>query len=413
MPEFMKLTPPSDALERVLNNLNAHPKVEKINTIDALDRVASQNLRASVSFPPYPKSTVDGYAVKASDTYGASASQPLYLSNIGEVKMGTSPQFVITQDCCSIIHTGGMLPEGADAVVMLEDTQETSLGEVEIFKSVAVGENVIQVGEDVMDGQLVLERGRRIRPVDIGMLIALGITEIEVNLPPRIGIISSGDELVSPNMSIGEGQVRDVNSYSLSALFQQMGSICKRYGIVSDDFKDLHRTSEYALMENDMIIITAGSSVSERDITAQVVNGLGEPGILVHGINVRPGKPTIFAICANKLVIGLPGNPVSALVIATIFVKPLISQLMGEKIIKPKSYVRAELSVNVASSAGREDWVAVKLLKSTTDPNLYVADPVFGKSNLIITHSFADGLFKIPAELTGLMAGEWVDVYYI
>jgi len=245
------------------------------------------------------------------------------------------------------------------------------------------------------------------------MLIALGITEVEVALFPRIGIISSGDELVPPNESIGYGQVRDVNSYSLSALFQRMGCICNRYGIVSDDFDDLYKTGERAIRENDMVIITAGSSVSERDITARVINSLGEPGIQVHGINVRPGKPTIFAICANKPVIGLPGNPVSALVIATIFLKPLISKIMGEIIDKPKPYVRAALSVNVPSSAGREDWVAVRLLKSVYDPSEYVAEPVFGKSNLIITHSFADGLVRIPADLTGRMAGEWVDVYYI
>jgi molybdopterin molybdotransferase len=360
---------------------------------------------------------VDGYAVRARDTFGASDSLPAYLKLIGEVPMGDSPAFEIGAGQCALIHTGGMLPRGSEAVVMLEYTQSANEGEIEIFKSAAEGENLIRVGEDVSQGQLILPKGTRIRPAEIGGLMALGFTALRVARLARIGIISTGDEVIEPAQTPRPGQIRDINSYTLSALIQKTGGVAKRYGIVSDQFEALRGASAGALEECDALLITAGSSASTRDMTADVIRSLGEPGVLVHGINTRPGKPTILGVCNGKAVIGLPGNPVSALVNGTLFVAPMIEKLLGA-LPRPKPSVLARLTVNVPSQAGREDWQPVKLIETpivnrqSSIVNLE-AVPIFGKSNLIFTLASADGLLRIHPDATGLSAGDVAEVFLL
>src|ERR1051325_11513473 len=253
-----------------------------------------------------------------------------------------------------------MLPNGADAVVMLEYTQSAQKNEMEIFRAVAEGENVIRIGEDVTQGQLIQAKGSLLRPAEIGGLMALGIVKVNVARKIRVGLISTGDELIDPTQLPRPGQVRDVNSYTLSALVEKSGGIPTRYGIVSDKFVAVKEVAERALSECDMIIITAGSSASTRDMTADVIRSLGEPGVLVHGINTRPGKPTILGVCNGKAVIGLPGNPVSALVNGYLFVVPVIEKLLGA-LPRPPATVLARLTVNLPSQAGREDWWPVKI----------------------------------------------------
>jgi molybdopterin molybdotransferase len=365
---------------------------------------------------------VDGYAVRASDTFGATDSLPAYLNLIGEVPMGDSPAFEVGAGQCALIHTGGMLPQGADAVVMLEYTQqvqpreglETSarLDEIEIFRAVADGENVIRVGEDVIRGQLILPRGSLMRPAEIGGLMALGITSLRVAAKPKVGLISTGDEVVDPSQATRPGQVRDTNSYTLGALVEKTGGVAKRYGIFADRFEVLKDAAAGALAECDVVLITAGSSASTRDMTAEVIRTLGEPGVLVHGINTRPGKPTILGVCNGKAVIGLPGNPVSALVNGYLFVVPVIEKLLSA-LPRPQATVQARLTVNLPSQAGREDWWPVKLLPSPGGRGQgedFSAEPIFGKSNLIFTLASADGLLRIHPDATGLSAGEMVDV---
>ena len=225
---------------------------------------------------------------------------------------------------------------------------------------------------------------------------------------PVVALISSGDEVISPEMELQPGQVRDVNSFSLSALVEQAGGDPRRFGIIPDKFEALRETAAKALLESDMVVITAGSSASSRDLTSQVIASLGEPGVLVHGVNVRPGKPTILAVCAGKPVIGLPGNPVSALSIARLFVVPVLELLQNRKPVLPGPRWSARLSWNVASQAGREDWVPVRLIEDVAG---LTAEPVFGKSNLIFTLVRANGLIRIPADANGLSAGEIVQVY--
>ncbi|MFT3895618.1 MAG: molybdopterin-binding protein [Anaerolineales bacterium] len=429
MPEFLTLLPPDDARNLLLSHLST-PKIdsESIDVPSALNRILAEDILASQPLPDFQRTTVDGYAVRAGDTHGASDSLPAYLTLIGEVPMGDAPEFEIGASQCALIHTGGMLPNGADAVVMLEYTQ-TIVGaehrsaptqtEIEIFRAVATRENVIRIGEDVAQGQLVLPKGTLIRPAEIGGLMALGITALRVAKRVSVGLISTGDEVIEPSQTPRPGQVRDINSFTLGALVEKSGGVAKRYGIISDQFQALKDAAAQALSECDVVIITAGSSASTRDMTAEVIRSLGEPGVLVHGINTRPGKPTILGVCNGKAVIGLPGNPVSALVNGYLFVVPVIEKLLGESA-KPKATVQATLTVNLPSQAGREDWIPVRLIVNRKSKTLapgasagvvnYDADPIFGKSNLIFTLASADGLLRIHPDATGLSAGETVEV---
>jgi molybdopterin molybdotransferase len=413
MPEFLELLPPGDALEALLKYIRPSLRTENVELNMALGRVTSNDIAATHPLPSFSRSSVDGFAVRASDTFGSSESLPTYLSITGEVQMGTTPTFHLTTGNCAIIHTGGMLPDGADAVVMVEYTQTTKENEIEILKSVANGENVIKEGEDVTTGEVVIPAGRRLRPAEIGGLAALGITRVEVTSMPRVAILSSGDEVVPPEVTIRPGQVRDVNSYTLQALVTQTGGMPVQYGILPDQLEILAKTAKQALEECDVVIFTAGSSASLRDLTSQVVNKLGQPGVLVHGVSVRPGKPTILAACSPpdskepKAVIGLPGNPVSALVIAGLFVVPVLRRLLGlpEQPLRPS--IMARLALNVPSQSGREDWVPVRLISSDQG---WVAEPIFSKSNLIFSHVRADGMVKITPAATGLTAGDLVEV---
>ncbi|MEO8354330.1 MAG: gephyrin-like molybdotransferase Glp [Chloroflexota bacterium] len=416
MPEFLTLVPPDEARRLLLSHLlHDQPIIgsELISAASALGRVLAEDITAPHPLPDFQRSTVDGYAVRAGDTHGASDSLPAYLFLSGEVPMGDSPSFEIGTGQCALIHTGGMLPNGADAVMMLEYTQSVQKNEIEIFRAVADGENLIRVGEDVAQGQVVQAKGNLIRPAEIGGLMALGITHVRVTRKIRVGLISTGDEVIDPDQTPRPGQVRDINSYTLAALVEKSGGEAKRYGIITDQFEALRDAAAKALAECDVVIITAGSSASTRDMTADVLRSLGEPGVLVHGINTRPGKPTILGVCHGKAMIGLPGNPVSALVNGYLFVVPVIEQLLGV-LSRPKATVLARLTVNLPSQAGREDWWPVKLLPSPprrgAGGEVLDAEPIFGKSNLIFTLAAADGLLRIHPDATGLSAGEIVEV---
>jgi molybdopterin molybdotransferase len=416
MPEFLTLLPPDEARALLLAELpNLKPASQIIETDSALGRVTAEDVVAPHPLPAFPRSTVDGYAVHAHDTYGASDTLPGYLTLIGEVPMGAAPALTVGAAQCALIHTGGMLPSGADAVVMLEYTQSARANEIEIQRAVAEGENIIRIGEDVAENQVVIPRGVRLRPAEVGGLMALGITKLRVANKVRVGLISSGDEVIPPGQTPQPGQVRDVNSYTLAALVTQTGGEPVLYGIVSDSFRASKAAAEKALFECDLVIITAGSSASIRDMTADVIASLGAPGVLVHGINTRPGKPTILGVCNGKAVIGLPGNPVSALVNGYLFVVPVIEKLLGILTGRPKPSVKARLTVNLASQAGREDWQPVRLLPSPSGRGAggegWLAEPIFGKSNLIFSLAAADGLVRIHPDATGLSVGEVVEVF--
>ena len=409
MPEFLRLQTPPEALARLLEAIPPEASLgsQDIPTAEALGRVLATDVRAPHALPAFPRSSVDGYAVQAADTFGASASLPAYLSLAGEVLMGTRSTLALERGQAALVHTGGMIPSGADAVVMVEDTQVARPDEIEVLKPAAPGQNVLQLGEDVQPGEIVLQRGARLRAQELGGLMALGYTRVEVVRRPRVAILSTGDEVVMPEADPLPGQVRDVNTYTLSALVEQGGGEPVFYGILPDRREALEAAARRAHVECDVVLITAGSSVSARDITSEVIATLGAPGVLAHGVALRPGKPTILAVCSGKPVIGLPGNPVSALVVAGLFVTPLLRRLLGVQAPRLIPRITARLGTNIPSEAGREDYVPVRVTGVEGD---FTAEPVFGKSNLIFTLVRADGLVRVPSEANGLPAGLIVEV---
>lgn len=406
MTELFTVHTPPDAWARFSEHFRAQVRVERIATADALGRVLAEQLTSPQDLPEFPRSTVDGYAVAAADTYGATPGLPAFLTVVGEVPMGQAAALSIGPGEAALVHTGGMIPPGADAVVMIENTQRVDANNIEVFQPVAEGQSVVQVGEDIRCGQPILAPGHRLRPQDIGGLLALGITVIAVAAPPVVGILSTGDEVVPPDQPTQPGQVRDINSYSLAALAERAGARAIRYGIIPDQRDALEAAAKRAVQECDIVVFSAGSSVSYRDMTADVINELGAPGVLVHGVSVKPGKPTILAVCDGKAVFGLPGNPVSAMVIFDLFITPAICALLGTSA-PPQTKVSARLARNLASDTGREDYVQVRL--EQRDGELW-AVPVLGKSNLIYTLVNAGGVVKIPLDSNGVRAGEWVTV---
>ncbi len=411
MPEFLKLHSVEMASKIFWQHLtNLTPAIDKLETVSAHGRVLAEAIDADEFLPAFTRSTVDGYAVRANETHGASESMPAYLKMSAEIPMGAEPQFGIGEGECALIHTGGMLPPGADAVVMLEQSNLRNGDLVEIYKAVAINENVLLKGEDVKPGDRLIHTGTLLRPEEIAGLLALGRIQVNVFSRPRVGILSSGDEVVSPDQKVLIGQVRDINTGALAALVSQSGGIAKSYPISPDDVRVLEETVRAAYAENDAVVITAGSSASARDMTAEVVQRMGAPGVLVHGINVRPGKPTILAVCDGKPIVGLPGNPVSALVIARLFIRPLVRKMAGMQVEILEPLIHARLEVNLSSQTGRDDYVpaVVKMVDQT-----WTVTPIFFKSNLIFNLVRANGLIHIPAAANGISAGQTVEVLLI
>lgn len=410
-PEFFRVQPPAAALEALFAACALAPRTEVVATTDALGRVLTSTPLSPSDLPAFPRSSMDGYAVRARDTFGASSALPAYLTCVGSVPMGGTPALRVATGQAAEIFTGAMLPPGADAVVMVEQTQVIgaktgATWEFEVLAPVAPGENVVQVGEDVAHGAAILPVGHRLRPADIGGLLAVGILTVAVATRPQVAILSSGDELVPVGRTPALGQVRDLNAHTLAALCDEAGGSTTLLGISGDQFEEMFRTARDGLAAADMLVLTAGSSISTRDLTRTVIEALGPPGIIQHGLAVKPGKPTILAVCGGKPVIGLPGNPVSALLVARQIVRPIIARMLGESP-RHAASIRATLSTNVHSATGREDTVPVRLIER--DGTL-MAEPVFGKSNLIYTLVRADGLITIPLNSGGLKAGMLVEV---
>lgn len=413
MSEFFNVLPPDEARVLLLRHIIWVLPWETVTTEQALGRVLAAAIPAPSPLPAFRRSTMDGYAVRAADTYGASASLPAFVTVVGEVAMGQPAHVTLQTGQVVIVHTGGMIPDAADAVIPVEFTQGLGDGdrlphEIELLKAVAVGENVLQVGEDIRQGAEILPAGHWLRPQDLGGLLALGMTEIGVVARPRVALLATGDEVIHPSQTPVPGQIRDINSYTTAGQTRQAGGEPVLCGIVGDKFEDLRDAAADALTLNDMLVMSAGSSVSVRDMTVQVINSLGKPGVLLHGVATRPGKPTIVGTVYGKPVIGLPGNPVSAMIQFDMFAVPAIHHLLGVKNGPKRGRVMAQLTQNIASESGREDYVPARLEETSSG---LLATPVFGKSNLIYTLVNAAGLIKIPLNKAGLESGEWVEVH--
>jgi len=385
-------------------------RAEQIELIHAFGRVLAEDIVSAENIPGFNRSTMDGYAVKASDTFGASDSLPAYLDLVGEIRMSEKPSCQLQAGQAVRISTGGMLPEGADSVVMLEYTEYLSPTMVEISRSVATWENVLREDEDIRKNTKVLEKGRYLRPQDVGLLAALGWEKIKVFKKPVVAIISTGDEIISIDNKPEPGQVRDINTYTLGAAVKQAGCIPYYAGIIKDN-EEMLKNELQKYLENpelDLVLISGGSSVGTRDYTLEVLDYLGLPGVLVHGLALKPGKPTIISLNKQKLFIGLPGHPVSAMMVFDNVVRKIIFDLKGEIFrFGQKNTIDALLESNVFSDAGREEYIRVML--KNKNGQLW-AIPVLGKSGMISSLATADGYVTIKLNQEGLYQGEKVSV---
>lgn len=393
--------------------------VEELPLSNILSRVLARDILSPFDQPAFDRSTMDGYAVRSADTFGAAESRPALLAVVGDILMGTMPDRAIGKGECMKIATGGALPEGADAVVMFEQTQPVDERTIEVVKAVAPEENVSKTGDDMKKGDAVFAKGHVIRPQDMAALAGMGITRVAVFEKPRVAIISTGNEIVPADTAPGPGQIRDSNSYQLEGLISQAGGIAVKKGILPDDYARLRQALEDAAADCPIVLFTGGSSVGTADFTARVINDLGLPGVLVHGVSIKPGKPLIIGLvkggasAAAVPVFGLPGHQAAVSICFEVFVKPVLARFTGAvpdpvlEGIPLQRTVRAKLSRSIASAPGREDHVRVTLVKRAD--GLY-AVPVFGASGLISTLVKAIGTVVVPVNSIGIEAGEDVEV---
>ena len=414
--KFLDLESTERFWEIVKDELDVKPKKkETVKFKNSINRILAENIQSNENLPAFDRSTVDGYAVKAKDIQGVSQSLPAYLELIGSVKMGEKTEIEIDDGQAAYIPTGGMMPKGADCVVMIEQTENISDDMVEIYKTAGIGENIIKKGEEIKKGEIILKKGHHIKPRDMGVFAGLGITEFEVYKKPRVAIISTGDELISPEKEMTFGEIRDINTYTITHLLSEAGVEVTQAGIVEDTFEKI-KTAIQKYLDFDLILVSGGSSAGLKDVTVDIINELGDPGVLVHGLKVKPGKPTILGKVDDTPIMGLPGHPGSAWMITNKFVLPLVKLLSGEykadnildDIAKNQITQRAILNRNLSSDKGREEMIPVKLIK---DKKQITAEPLLGKSSFMRVFIESDGYLVIKAAQEGLEKGQAIDIY--
>ncbi|HYA86927.1 MAG TPA: gephyrin-like molybdotransferase Glp [Nitrospirota bacterium] len=404
---------------RILNEQFVLPdfSTEDVSISSALSRVLANNITSPSDLPEFDRSTMDGYAVNSADTFGAAESRPAFLHVVGDILMGTMPDRALVKGEAMKIATGGALPRGADAVVMFEQTQAVDAENIEVVRSVAPLENVVQAGEDIKKNETILGRGHRMRPQDMSALAGVGITSVKVFTKPNVAIISTGNEIVSADTTPAPGQIRDSNSYNLEGLITQCFGVPVKKGIIRDEYENLRKILEAAINDSALVLMTGGSSVGTADLTAKVINDAGQPGVLVHGVSIKPGKPLVIGLVGSPHghvpIFGLPGHPAAVSICFDLFVKPILTSLTGEILdpaledVTPYRIIRARLTRSIASSPGREDHVRVALEKR--EDGLW-ARPIFGASGLISTLVKAVGTVVVPVKKIGIEAGEDVEV---
>jgi molybdopterin molybdotransferase len=405
---FFKVLAPQEALQLLL----AVEPVgsETIPSVQGRGRVLAEDLFSAVDLPHFHRAAMDGYAVKAKDTFGASQSLPAYLKLAGVVEMGKEATQPVNNGEAIRISTGGMMPPVANSVVMVEYTDETEGGLVEIHRPVSPWQNVIQIGDDIKKGDPVFPRGRRLRAHDLGALTGVGIASIAVHKRPRVALISTGDEIVDAEVEPRPGQVRNINQHSLAGLIEEAGGELKDWGVIRDDRAQLIGAIGAALECADAVLLSGGSSMGAKDIALETILSFADSEFIFHGISIAPGKPTIFARACGKPILGLPGYPVSALVIFDLFGAPMLRRLGGETLDalqRLSRTVRAKLTTNISSQLGREDYVRVVM---QADGAGFKATPLPSKSGAIFTLVKADGMVRIGMNQDGLEQGEDVDV---
>jgi|Deesub1362A_J573_1020465.scaffolds.fasta_scaffold00027_159 molybdopterin molybdotransferase len=394
------------ALRLILENLSSDSlPEEKVRLEDSYGRVLSKDVVSPEDLPDFSRSTVDGFAVCSSDTFGATEQSPSYLNVSYEILMGEEPDFELRQGEAAKIATGGMLPQGADSVLMLEHAQFVDEKIIEVQRSVAPGENVIRKAEDVGKGELVLGKGHRLRPQDVAVLSGIGLTEVFVFKKPKVSIISTGDEIVPAGAPLKPGFVRDMNSYSLAGLVLREGGIPLVKGIFRDDYEVIQDVVRQSLGDSEMVLITGGSSVGVKDMTERIISRLGK--VLFHSVSMKPGKPMIAGVVENKPVFGLPGHPRAVVVCFEVFVRAALRLIAGMKSEKFRITLKARLTKSIHSASGRQEHISVVLDEKNGE---LWATPLLGKSGLISTLVKADGTITIPQDSIGIEKGELVEV---
>ncbi len=416
--EFLQLKTSQELADILKDYVRPFHQQQKlmVDLKEAWRRILAETLKAGEDLPPFSRSAVDGYAALAEDTYGAGPDLPVYLDVIGEVEMGKSTSLELNRGEVAAIPTGGMLPRGADCCIMIEDTEKIPDGRIEVMSDYAPGQHVIHQGDDIKAESVLLEAGSKLGAPEIGALAGLGYYRVPVFPALEAAVISTGNELISPDEERRPGEIRDINSYALGALLEEWGHKPRLYGIVEDSRQALLRALEEC-RKSDLILLSGGSSVGVKDLSIDVINQTGSPGVVLHGLAVKPGKPTILGFLKETPVLGLPGNPASALVIASLIIPALIRLIRGLSLPSKKEVyltaITARLEQPISSAPGREEFfpVALSRMNNGREKDVIIgARPIAGKSNLITTLVESAGLVRIAAGQEGLPAGSSVEV---
>jgi putative molybdopterin biosynthesis protein len=382
--------------------------VETISLLDAYNRILAENVTATLDIPPFNRSTVDGYAVKAEDTFGADENKPIKLKICGTVNAGEPPKTTVTRGKSTEIVTGAPMPDGADAVVMVEHT-ERSDNDLYVYGAVSTDENIMKAGADIRKGETVLRAGQPLGSREIGVLAALGMIKVKVYVVPRVAVLSTGAEITEPGRRLSPGKIYDINAYSLSAAVQESGGKPIYLGVFPDDMAELQKVLKLALSSADVIISSGGVSVGPKDVMPKTLGSLGKPGVIICGITIKPGKPTTVALIDGKLIFSLPGHPTSALLIFHLLVRPIIQRMAGIEAGKSLT-IKAITGIRLFPARGRRTFVMVKLKRE--ESGRLIADPVAtGLSGAITTLAKADGFVEIAENQQFIDANEEVTVH--
>jgi len=405
---FRRLLTLEEAKQTIQKCFEAKPLgVEEVSLLEAYNRVLAEDVTAEIDIPPFNRSTVDGYAVKAEDTFGADENKPVKLKLCGTVNVGEKPKVKVERGTAAEIMTGAPIPDGADAVVMFEDTERKN-GEIYVYTAVARDENVMKAGADIKKGETVARQGQLLTSREIGAIAAVGRAKVKVYKTPEVAVLSTGAEVTEPGKTLTSGKIYDINAYSLSAAVQESGGKPVYLGVFPDDSIELEKALKKALTSADMVISSGGVSVGPKDVMPTTLSRLGKPGVIVCGIAIKPGKPTTVAVIDGKPVFALPGHPTSALLIFHLLVRPVIERMAGKT---PTEYatVKAFASTRMFPARGRKTFITVKLKR---EADRLVAEPVpTGLSGAITTLLKADGFIEIPENRQFLDENEEVTVH--
>lgn len=405
--QFYKVKTVEETIDIIRNNVQPIQETLTLSLEESLGNILAKDVISGEDVPGFTRSTVDGYAVQAKDTFGSSESMPSFLTVNGQVEMGEEVKISLSSGQAMYIPTGGMLPAGSDSVIMIEYCEDMD-GLLNTYHQVTPGENVIHAGEDVPKGEVILKQGTKLRPQELGVLASLGITQVEVYRKLKLGYLSSGNEIVPyQTATLKIGQVRDINQLSITGLAEELGAEVIRGGIVEDNYDIFYKKAKELYEQVDFLVLSGGSSVGAKDYTTEVIEALGKPGIFVHGVSIKPGKPTIFGVANSKPILGLPGHPASAMVIFKLFGLEAMQRLSGEIHKEVPNRVQAKISKNIPSDPGRADFIRVSLVEKEGE---WWAEPILGKSGLISTLVKSDGMIEIASEKEGVRQGDWVPV---